>query len=213
MSRHKVVSSIRYSYYVPNVCLSQAFIDVTQIDIVSNLLDLADGLIGLSFDSQSNVNLALTEAYGSETTLGKTPLSNIFAQNPSMLSCVDMHLYRTIDLERVINGTLFIGEHSETYPNIVKQPVLYTVLEDEWAILLSGMAVNNKDVSLSVRGLPTDSPVHSLPTLIDSGNTNGAITVTMFNAIYSSMPGAVQLNQSQWIVPCLSSTNVTFSFG
>ncbi len=95
----------------------------------------------------------------------------------------------------------------------MKQPVLYTVLEDEWAILLSGMAVNNKNVSLSVRGLPTDSPVHTLPTLIDSGNTNGAITVTMFNAIYSSMPGAVQLNQSQWIVPCLSSTNVTFSFG
>ncbi|KAI0804711.1 aspartic peptidase domain-containing protein [Irpex lacteus] len=192
---------------------SQAFIKPNHVNITSNLLQEGDGLIGLSFDTHSEVNRAIQSAYGNGTTIGRTPLSNIFAQDPAAPNCVDMHLNRAIDVERVANGTLLIGEHSEEYSDISKQPVLYTIEETEWTVMLDGMTVDGKSVTLGGQNSSSGVATSSLPVLLDSGTSFAVITDNMFNAIYESIPGAVLTDTSQWTVPCLSSTNVSFSIG
>lgn len=211
MFLHKVLSLIEA--FDNDTDFLPAFLLPSHVNITGNLLDEGDGLIGFSFDSLSEVNTAIQSAYGNGTTIGRTPLSNIFAQDPAAPNCVDMHLYRALDVERVVNGTLFIGEHSEEYSDISKQPVVYTIEETEWTVMLDGMTVNGKSVTLGGLNSSSGVVVSSLPALLDSGTSLAVITDNMFNAIYESIPGAVLTNTSQWTVPCLSSTNVSFSIG
>jgi hypothetical protein len=57
-------------------------------------------LIGLSFDSSSVVNHNIIEAFGEGTAIGQIPLSNIFQQTKDIYTFINIHLQRSVDLDR-----------------------------------------------------------------------------------------------------------------
>lgn len=178
-----------------------------------------DGIIGLGFDSLSSVNAVLKRAFGNDTTLGRTPLTNIFEQNPDTPNCLDLYLQRSGDLETTLNGTFLIGEHADGFEDVEKQPKLSTFVDTRWVVPLDDVSVNGKPIILPKTALPRlkSSTTGQIGANLDTGSSNVFITPAMSSAIYSSIPGAVQLNASdptsRWAVPCTSSTNVTFKFG
>lgn len=182
------------------------------------LLSGGQGLIGLSFDTLSEVYSHLVESYGPGTTLGQTPLSNIFAQIPDQPRCLDLYLQRTADLENSANGTLLIGEHSDVHAEIVKQPMLAKQPGDMWLVALDGILLNGQAIPL-----PAPSNVTSLKSsgklgaVIDSGTARAGLPPSIIHATYSSIPGAIIRNEStpsaNWFVPCTQAVNISFVFG
>jgi hypothetical protein len=57
------------------------------------------GLLGLSFDGSSDVDAKIRQAFGSSSTAGRTPISNIFHQNPNLPNFISVLLGRTGDLD------------------------------------------------------------------------------------------------------------------
>jgi saccharopepsin len=198
----------------------KAFINPNKT-ILPELLSLGgrNGIIGLGFDSLSVINTVLQRSFGNDTVLGRTPLSNIFEQDPDLPNNLDLFLQRSGDLETSNNGTFLIGEHAEGFEDIVNRPKLFTSVEARWTIPLDGISVNGKPLTLPKSTLPTLRSANStqLGANMDTGSSNVFITAELMSAIYSAIPGAVQLDPTEptstWIVPCKNAANVTFDFG
>jgi hypothetical protein len=56
-------------------------------------------LIGLSFGSLSVVKPNIIEVFGEGTTIGQTPLCNIFQQIEDIDTSIDIYLQRSVDLD------------------------------------------------------------------------------------------------------------------
>ena len=107
------------------------------------------GIIGLSFDNAiaSPINAEIEKAFGTESTLGRSPLANLFAQNPDLPNSFDVRLDRSSDLEDVSTGTFLISEHLEEFAQITSQPKLQRVADRRWSITLDKMTVNGYQFS------------------------------------------------------------------
>lgn len=201
------------SYTIPN----QAFISASSAQDFGFFDFGAVGILGLAFDDTnlSPINAALEDAFGGGTTLGRTPISNVFAQNPTTPNAFDVLLDRSSDLDTSSTGTFLIGEHAPTYADAVAAaPRLPRQAVGRWSVPLDGMAVNGAPVRFnasSVDGVPAGK----LAVLLDTGFSYPPLPPPAVDAIYASIPGAVKFSDDfpQWIVPCTNATNVTFTFG
>jgi saccharopepsin len=87
----------------------QAFITVTEHDM-QDLFDIGVfGIVGLSFDSESEVDNQVKENFGIDTTWGQTVLSNVFTSHPNDPDFISFALERSGDLDGSADGTFTIG--------------------------------------------------------------------------------------------------------
>lgn len=79
---------------------------------------------------------------------------------------------------------------------------------------MDGMTVNGQVIPLSASGT-TVAQSGQLVMLLDTGYSLPPLPQSLVDAIYSTVPGAVQSTEYsglQWLLPCTSATNVTFQF-
>ena len=169
--------------------------------------------MGLAFDTfaVSATELRLKSSWGNDTTLGRTPLSNIFAQNTSLQRLFDMTLGRSDDLSPANEGMLFVGVHAPGFDSVTQAPVLHNVAPGTWSAYIDAMSVNGRNIPLGQSILST-TPQGKLAALIDSGTNNVVLSQELANAIYESIPGTVSQPDGS-LVPCAGAANVTFTIG
>lgn len=177
------------------------------------------GILGLAFDDviTSPVNFLIKQAYGNDSILGRTPISNIFNQNPTSPNSFDVQLDRTSDLDDTSTGTFLIGEHLPEFSNVTSQTKLARQFAGRWTVTLDDMAVNGKSAQslFPKSSLPT-VPSGKIGVLLDTGFSFPPLPPALIDAIYGSIPGAVPISgvsTLQWIVPCDGVTQVTFKLG
>ncbi|KAF9225690.1 acid protease [Gyrodon lividus] len=184
---------------------NQAFVNVQKT------LDMTgQGILGLGLIGLSEV------ARESKTKTAQPIMANIFTQHPSTPMFVGLALERSEDGEDTSGGVLSIGEYDPQFSNISgtsKHPVTPTS-SSRWTIAMSKMTVNGKDYTLKsdVQGTKKGQAI----ALIDSGTSLAYIPSDAVDAIYSVIDGAVHVktnDQDSWYVPCLSQSNVSFTFG
>lgn len=172
--------------------------------------------MGMSFNDAtlSPINAQLEIAYGDGTTMGHSPISNILDQNSSAPNCFDVLLDRSSDLDDTSTGTLLIGEHLPQYASITEKPQLSRQSPGRWTAGMDGMTVNGQVIPLPASGT-TVALSGQLVMLLDTGYSLPPLPQSLVDAIYSTVPGAVQSTEFsglQWLLPCTSATNVTFQF-
>lgn len=193
-----------------------AFLDVKKSD-VKGLSELGiHGLLGLSFNvrSASPINNVIQGEYGDQATWGHSVLENIFNQHPDEPNFVAIDLARTDDLEDVAGGSFGIGEYDERYASVVDAPKLpqYPKGGDRWTTLLEGVKVDGVDITLKskFRGVPAGHMV----ALLDTGDPTAIMPTFLLDAIFSKVPGAISVkSEGVWVVPCNTTTSVSFVFG
>lgn len=176
----------------------------------------AVGIMGLAFDDTnlSPINFEIQQAYGNGSTLGRTPITNIFAQNPDAPNSFDVRLDRSGDLDDTSSGTLIISDHDPDFSDITSQTQLPRQALGRWSVPLDGMAVNSEPFTFNASSIDT-VPAGKIAVLLDTGFTFPPLPPLAVDYIYGSIPGAVKFSDSvpQWIVPCDGATNLTFTLG
>lgn len=179
--------------------------------------DLGDvqGILGMSFNADSQIQEALKEKYGPQaaSTLGNTPMPALFAQDPDLPHLFDVQLARTSELEPTAPGVFLIGGHDPNFQNVSSAPQLPTVASDHWSLVVDAMKVNGKAFTFNtsrISGVPAGKVVAAL----DTGFSFPPLPAPAVDAIYSSIPGAAfDKAGQQWFVPCDASTTLSFVFG
>ncbi|KAI0824072.1 aspartic peptidase domain-containing protein [Trametes gibbosa] len=194
-------------YVVP----SQAFVNATQItDFDLNV----DGILGMSFDV-SNIFVAVEAAWGTEcgSVLGRSFINNLFAENPSVPNNFDVQLGRTDAQDEDALGTFVISNHAPHFKHVTKAPKLPRVGTSRWTFSVDGMAVNGESFEFQPTAQPV-APDSRLVALLDTGFSFPPIPPAAVDAIYKSIPGSVFWpSQNTYVVPCNSSTMLSFFFG
>ncbi|KAI0321001.1 aspartic peptidase domain-containing protein [Amylostereum chailletii] len=205
---------------------SQAFINATQIQNMDITIQSgARGLMGVSFETtySSPINAALQNATLTSPTApnsrGRSPVANIFLQNPSMRSMLDILLGRDQDVEANSGGIFSLGEHVPGYEDVDAMPRLPRTLArgeestPRWNIPFSGISVDGESIPLnfSQPGSPRGQGI----ALMDTGATTAFVPFAVVDRLYSQIEGAYFSNASQsWIVPCAAPVaNVSVFFG
>jgi hypothetical protein len=171
-------------------------------------------LIGLSFDGLSEVNNNIIQAYGEGTTIGQTPLSNIFQQTQSNDTSIDLHLQRSVDLEQTESGQLLISEHNTTLVDVTKQPSLPTVSDSQWVVEIDGMTVNGNSIDVGKTAVPALQNGTGLGGLLDSGTSALALSNQILSQVFAVIPGAFyDQSDDVFIVPCMASANLSITMG
>lgn len=194
---------------------ASAFINATTAKNFAFFNQGAVGIMGLSFDdvNLSPINRAIL-ADTPASTVGHTPLINIFLQNPQVAPSFDVRLDRTGDLDDTATGTFLISEHLSQFAHVEQQPKLLRQALGRWTVPMDDMVVNGRKFDFNKSSIAT-VPSGKIGVLLDTGFTAPPLPPAAVDAIYSTIPGAVKYVDSghQWIVPCDASTNLTFSFG
>ncbi|THH32514.1 hypothetical protein EUX98_g1659 [Antrodiella citrinella] len=203
-------------YDVPN----QAFLNVSNAtDFGAIFSNGIFGIMGLSFDQGSSVFDEM--AVQTNTSVGRTFLSNVFAQNVSAPNMFSVLLGRTGDTDGNQEGIFTIAEYDPGFPNITSQPKLPRTpaqLHDlttlpRWSIEMDGMKVNGKPFQFNTSSVAEASPGKTV-VVLDTGFTFSQIPPAAVDFIYQSIPGFV-LNTTTGVytVPCDATTDLTFEFG
>ncbi|KAH8106150.1 acid protease [Cristinia sonorae] len=189
----------------------QAFLDVYNVDNPLISYD-ADGLVGLGFTSLSTID-ALVNQTGASS--GRSLLYNAFAQNPDEPNYITFALQRVSDPDDDVEGAFTIGETAPEYASIMNTPPIPTFPENSptrWNVLLDGLIVNNKQVS--VTSTVTGAPSNKAVVLLDTGTSYSYSSVEICNAIYGGVPGAhFESRIGQWIVPCEAEIDIALQIG
>lgn len=170
----------------------------------------AVGLLGLGFDSLSNID-AYVNSTGAST--GRSLLYNLFQDNPSEPNFIALSLQSTSDGDQV-TGSFAIGETESQYSNVTstnKIPTWPVESPARWNVLLDSFIVGTKtySVSTSVQGAPSNKAV----VLLDSGTSYTYAPTDVCQAIYGGISGA-QYNSGigQWTVPCDAEIDMALQF-
>lgn len=190
---------------------SQAFINVNK---TKDFPPDAQGILGIAFDLEI---LDSTEAYlkhywGNETTLGRTPLSNILNQNTSTVPAFDVTLGRSSDLDEYSEGLFIIGQHAPQYQAVSSAPKLPQVTEGRWSAVVEGLSVNGKNYTFKTKSEVATVPKGHLVGFLDTGTSLPEVPEDVADFIYGSIDGAVK-NGGVWFVPCETSVNLTWYLG
>ncbi|RDX50082.1 acid protease [Lentinus brumalis] len=194
-------------FTIPN----QVFINATEVTDMQ--LDTYQGIMGMAFDN-TDIYQKIQSAWGTDAanSLARAPITNIFAQDPTLPNNFDVQLGRTSELEDIADGVFVISDHGEGFENVTKTPQLPRVAPDHWSIVMDAMLVNGKSFAFNksrISGVPSGKVVAAL----DTGFSFPPIPGAAVDAIYSSIPGALfDPYSSFWLVPCDASTNLTFVF-
>lgn len=96
-------------------------------------------------------------AFGNDTTLGRSPLSNIIYQNTSLSPSCDVSLGRSGDIDDASIGTFIVGSHNPQFSTIEQAPMLPQVTDGRWSVLIEGLSVmvNNLAFSIAFASVPS----------------------------------------------------------
>ncbi|KAG1768177.1 aspartic peptidase domain-containing protein [Suillus occidentalis] len=171
----------------------------------------AVGLLGLGFDSLSNID-AYVNSTGAST--GRSLLYNLFEDNPSEPNFIALSLQSTSDGDQV-TGSFAIGETESQYSNVTstnKIPTWPVESPSRWNVLLDSFIVGTETYSVStgVQGAPSNKAV----VLLDSGTSYTYAPTDVCQSIYGGISGA-QYNSGlgQWTVPCDAEIDMALQFG
>ncbi|KAF8559113.1 acid protease [Imleria badia] len=160
----------------------------------------AAGIVGLGFDSLSQIDSAINKTGSSA---GRTLLYNLFQDNPSEPNFIAFSLQSTSDGDGV-QGTLAVGETDPSYANVTstnKIPTWPVTAPSRWNVLLDSFIVGSQThaVSTTVPAAPQNKAV----ALLDSGTAYTYAPTDVCTAIYGGISGAqYDSTLGQWIVPC-----------
>ncbi|KZT10145.1 acid protease, partial [Laetiporus sulphureus 93-53] len=177
------------------------------------------GILGLSFDAGSTVDVDVVEAFGANSTAGVSFLVNLFLQNPNMSHFFTTQLGRTDDPQYTMEGFFTIGDYVPGLEAVAQQPQLErfpnsspTGNPPRWSTVMSGMTVNGEPFAFNASGVP-GTPNGSVVAVLDTGFTFPPIPEEAVTFIYGSIEGAYfDNNSSLWIVPCENATQLEFQF-
>ncbi|KAH9848546.1 aspartic peptidase domain-containing protein [Lenzites betulinus] len=181
-----------------------------------------NGIIGLggAFDSHISSTLANTSFADNAIPV----IYNLFKGQPDLPNYVTWLMSRS---EVGINsgGILTISDVLADMTDIFDAPSYKSVFPGQWTTVLDGIYVNGKFVTAQTKMSPTtlDSfnislPDNSVLATFDTGSSLILGPRAFADAVYKNIPGAHLAppdgsNQTQYIIPCNSKVNVTWSFG
>ncbi|TBU31743.1 aspartic peptidase domain-containing protein [Dichomitus squalens] len=191
---------------------SQAFLNATAIQDMD--LSEMDGIMGMAFDVAS-IYGTVQKAWGTAAAdaLARAPMTALFAQDPALPDFFDVQLGRTTELDDVADGTFLISAHAAGFEDVADAPRLPRVAPEHWGVVLDAMVVDGESFAFNasrIKGVPAGKVV----AVLDTGFSFPPLPAPAVDAIYGGIPGAVYDESSAaWLVPCNSSTNLTFVFG
>lgn len=101
-------------------------------------------------------------------------------------------------------GVFTLGETNSNFSSILNAPKLPALTPAAWFVLMDGLNVNGKHIA---------SPNQDIA-LLDTGTSLAQLPKAYVDAIYGSVPGAVyDPTEGQYVVPCDTKLNISFSFG
>ena len=189
-----------------------AFLNPT--DITDMTLTSYDGIMGMAFDVAS-IYSTVQRAWGTEAAddLARSPITSLFAMNPSLPNNFDVELARTSELEDDADGAFVISGHADGFAAITQAPQLPRVSDQHWSIVLDAMKVNGKAFSFAKSRI-SGTPAGKIVAALDTGFSFPPLPAGAVDAIYGTIPGALFDDAAQlWMVPCDAATNLTFTFG
>ncbi|KAH9851427.1 acid protease [Lenzites betulinus] len=206
----------------PYVIPSQAFINATNI---TSMPDGTQGIIGMAFDT-ARIYEEMQKAWGTDAanTLGRGPMSNLIAQNPSVPGFFDLQLGRQdpLTLEEH-NNHLLIGQHLATATAVANMPKIERINPKHWTLPLDGLNINGKPFTGWRKSGVAGTPPGKIAAVLDSGFSLSLWPNEVVDAVYGSIPGAVKVDgpipgtglplTDNWVVPCNISPNISFVFG
>ncbi|EKM58859.1 uncharacterized protein PHACADRAFT_86559, partial [Phanerochaete carnosa HHB-10118-sp] len=198
------------AYTVP----SQAFLNVNKVTTSQDLPSGTQGILGIAFDSAllDSTELYLKHFWGNDTTLGRTPLSNILNQNTSAVPAFDVSLGRSGDLDEYSAGLFLIGEHAPQNQAVESAPQLPQAVEGRWSAIVEGLSVNGHNYTFKTKSKVTTVPQGQLVGFLDTGTSLPEVPEDVADFIYSNIDGSVK-NGGVWFVPCESGANSTWYLG
>ncbi|KAI0673814.1 aspartic peptidase domain-containing protein [Trametes maxima] len=197
---------------------SQAFINATELEGTEKEIE---GILGMAFDYNGAICLNFTLSYGLDAAgeLCRAPITNIWAQNPTVPPYFDILLSRADPLADADapagDGLFLIGQHAPGYERVAAAPKLPRVDVQHWSVALDGVSINGAPFAFSNGSAVSGAPADTIVATLDTGATLAVVPAALAEALYGSIPGAVLVEgaQSFWAVPCNSSANVTVKFG
>ena len=172
------------------------------------------GTLGIAFDLalRDSTEATIHRAWGNDSTLGRTPIANILAQNTSIAPVVDVSLGRVHDLQDVANGTFLIGEHAPGFEAVEQAPVLPQTIVGRWSTVVDSFSVNGQNFTFTTKPKSQGVPANKLFAFMDTGTALPEIPQDAVDFIYGSIPGSVQ-NNGIWYLPCSNAANLTWYIG
>lgn len=128
----------------------------------------AAGIMGLGFDSLSNIDAVMNQTGSSS---GRTLLYNLFQNNPSEPNFIAFSLQSTSDGDGV-QGTFSVGETDPLYANVTstnKIPTWPTTAPSRWNVLLDSLIVGTQTIPVSTT--VAAAPPNKAVVLLDSGTS------------------------------------------
>lgn len=175
---------------------------------------IVDGMMGMAFDS-SFIFAETSAAWGQESAsvLGRSFITNLFAENSSLPNNFDVQLGRSDAVEDGC-GTFVISGHSPSFVNVTHAPKIPRIGTDRWAFAVDEMRVNGKTVSFNKSSAVAGAPAGKLVAMLDTGYSFPPIPPAAVDAIYRTIPGSIfSAPDNEYFVPCNSTTMVSFFLG
>lgn len=170
--------------------------------------------MGIAFDNNvlDATEATIKQAFGNDSTLGRTVLSNIIAQNNASSPSFDILLGRVGDLDNVSNGTFVIGQHDPRFSAVATATVLPRATTARWSAFIDGLSVNGQNFTFNLTSRAGNAPGGKLVGFLDTGTSLPMVPAEVAQMIYGSVPGAVNDNNT-WFVPCHTGANLTWFLG
>lgn len=182
------------------------------------------GIAGLSFDTNSKINVAvLNSANSSTATWGRSLMSNIFLSDRSTPNHIAFFLDRTGDLNDTDTGYFDIGTYAPGYETVADMPKLevYSGFDrgvTRWNVLVNGISINGTKYTLKSTivedkstGFTNIPPKGSIAALMDTGTSVGGLPTDIYHALYKRMGGVFVQELGMYAVPCMAEANLEFT--
>ncbi|KAF8604676.1 acid protease [Ceratobasidium sp. AG-I] len=180
------------------------------------------GLLGLGFDTFSNVYDAVEENYPG-ATWGRSLLSNIFLSNPSAPNHIAFRLDRLYDSNTTDTGSFDIGTFApgmEAVNNTAPIPIFNynSTINKYRSVVLDDIAINGQNQTLKTTISVGDvtPPDGKLAAVLDTGFSLPQLTTELAHTIYTSIGGVLwsgDPTNATYVVPCMTEGNLTFFIG
>ncbi|QRW13046.1 aspartyl protease [Ceratobasidium sp. AG-Ba] len=224
------LDNIGFAGYTVN---NQSLLYVTKQDDIFDEIEAQDssfgGIVGVGFDTNSEIATLVSNA--THENWGRSVLSNIFLENPTLPHYIAIFLDRLGYLNDTGSGTLDIGTYASGYEAVTSQPK-HSVFSGykggflQWNLLVSGLKINGESQTLQTgvtpgkkNGLSNTPPAGTISALLDTGTSLAQLPTAAWKALYEGMGGVLVKNQSytqdtlSYAVPCMAEAQLEVTFG
>ncbi|KAL4257039.1 peptidase A1 family protein [Pleurotus pulmonarius] len=205
---------------------SQAYIHATEVVELKMFDAGCSGLLGLSFGPGLwSLENQLQFGLGNSSTLKAPPVvPNILQLYPSLPSFFTVYLGRSDDPNAPADGAgaFTLGEYVEGLESIADAVKVPGVSDYFWEVLVDGITVGDSTIPLN-SSVPTDKAEGTAVAILDTGYSIPQMPPHVVDAMYSSIPGAVPVEDItvfqaggmsvSWFVPCNATPAISFKIG